>query len=228
MANRIHTFGCSFTYGQGFPDSEGVGSEYPQSKYAWPSKLNNLVEEEVVNHSWCGASGLYIQRAIYKKQSEFDQGDTIIVQWPFITRWSVIMGDHINDIFNMTPGTHHVEGTPDWEMYTRHFANSRHEVEIFCMISQSVSNFCELRGIRYIQRIYSHLDLRDIKAFKPDWYDVKLPNIALNSCLEDSPKSKLDKLLNVEIGHLPDYHLNEGAHDYWALSIRNELRRNDT
>lgn len=228
MENKIHTFGCSFTYGQGFPDSMYAGKEYPQSKYAWPNKLNALVDQEVVNHSWGGASGLYIQRAIFKKQDEFSKGDTVIVQWPFITRWSVITGQHLNDIFNMSPGTTHVEGTPDWKMYAKHFANSRHEAEMFCMISQNVSNFCKLNDLRFIQRIYCHLDLKDIKAFRPDWYDVKLPRLALNSCLEDSAKSKLDKLLNVKIGHLPDYHLNEGAHDYWALSIRNELRRNDT
>ncbi len=228
MASKIHTFGCSFTYGQGFPDSLGVGSEYPQSKYAWPSLLKELVDQEVVNHSWCGASGLYIQRAIYQKQSEFAQGDTIIVQWPFITRWSVITGENLNDIFNMTPGTSHVAGTPDWEMYSAHFSNTRHEVEMFCMLSQSVSNFCKCNGLRYIQRIYSHLDLRDIRAFKPDWYDIKHPRIALNSCLEDNHLRRLNKLLDVDIGHLPDYHLNEGAHKYWALSIRNELQRNDT
>jgi len=224
--NKIYTFGCSFTYGQGFPDSLHAGKEYPTSMYAWPNVLKNLVDQEVINLSWGGASMLYIQRSFCMNMDKFNEGDTIIIQWPFLSRWSVIRGSDIGDIFNMTPGPVDLdEGLPHWDRYTSEFSNVRHEVEMFCMISYSIQNICKNKKLNFVQRIFDDNDLRNIKKYKPDWYNIKVPNLSLKCCLIDINKARLDKLLNVNMGHLPDLHLNEGCHIYWAHSILNELKR---
>jgi hypothetical protein len=74
--NRLITFGCSFTYGQGLPDCLNFKSP---SKMGWPSMLAEKLNKEIINISSPGASNLEILYNILN--FNFHQSDTVVVMW---------------------------------------------------------------------------------------------------------------------------------------------------
>lgn len=85
---RLIAFGCSFTYGQGLPDSI-VGNNYDQfsltpSNLAWPKILGEMTDREVINLGKPGASNLEILYHILN--FNFKPNDQVIIMWSLTDR----------------------------------------------------------------------------------------------------------------------------------------------
>jgi len=73
--NRLVTFGCSNTYGQGLEDP---------STQAWPGVLANMMSVPVINLGSPGASNLEILTTILN--FKFNQDDCVIIGWTYPVR----------------------------------------------------------------------------------------------------------------------------------------------
>ena len=84
---RLITFGCSYTFGEGLPDtyslSENV-SERIASTYAWPAHLGKRLNIETINNAGGGSGNLEILLNIFKFKFYFD--DIVIIQWSKFTK----------------------------------------------------------------------------------------------------------------------------------------------
>lgn len=86
MKNRLVTFGCSYTYGQGLKDCH-IEPNLPgpnPSKFAWPSLLASKLNYECVNLGTPSFSNLAILNSILNYK--FLPNDTVVVMWTFKTR----------------------------------------------------------------------------------------------------------------------------------------------
>lgn len=80
--SRLVTFGCSYTWGQGFDDCPW-GSSTP-SKFAWPAELSEKMNLKLVNYGNPGASNLEILLRVL--HSNLKQTDTVIILWTYCHR----------------------------------------------------------------------------------------------------------------------------------------------
>lgn len=106
---RLVTFGCSITYGQWLTDTDWTKSEglTPPSKLAWPSKLGEMLNLEVVNKATPGAGNYLIAHQITNFVP--NKNDIIIVMWSYKDRYNIItnasdFGDLGSDAANSTIG----------------------------------------------------------------------------------------------------------------------------
>ena len=88
MSNRLVTFGCSFTYGEGLPNCN-VGNNHhgyslTPSDHAWPSILSRLTHMDLANNAKPGSSNLEILYHILN--FNFRPGDVVVVMWTFPNR----------------------------------------------------------------------------------------------------------------------------------------------
>lgn len=86
--SRLITFGCSFTYGEGLPNCR-IGNNYDEysnapSDLAWPNKLGQLMNIDVINNGKPGASNLEILYHILN--FKFHQNDLAVIMWTFPNR----------------------------------------------------------------------------------------------------------------------------------------------
>ena len=77
MTDRLISFGCSYTYGEGLSDKSD----------AWPFVLGNLMSIKVINQAISGSGNLEILWNILNYKFEFD--DLCVVMWSHFSR------DHI-------------------------------------------------------------------------------------------------------------------------------------
>jgi len=88
LSNRLVTFGCSFTYGEGLPNCN-VGNNHhgyslTPSDHAWPSILSRLTNMDLANNAKPGSSNLEILYHILN--FNFRPGDVVVVMWTFPNR----------------------------------------------------------------------------------------------------------------------------------------------
>lgn len=80
--SRLLAYGCSFTFGQGLPDT------YPHntapSKFAWPALLGEKLNREVVNYGLMGAGNQEIFNKVLT--TEFESDDLIVIMWSQFAR----------------------------------------------------------------------------------------------------------------------------------------------
>lgn len=81
--SRLVAFGCSFTYGQGLPNSK-IGNNTTKfasqpSDHSWPYKLAEMLNVEGVNKGIPGASNLEILYHILN--FDFKPNDIVVVMW---------------------------------------------------------------------------------------------------------------------------------------------------
>ena len=102
MRNRLVTFGCSYTFGQGLPDCQSTNvliftfdSSKP-SKLGWPQQVADNLGLELVNKSQPGVSNLEILYSIL--EYKFEETDTVVIMWSHSLR-----DMFIKTTFNMFP-----------------------------------------------------------------------------------------------------------------------------
>jgi len=86
---RLVTFGCSFTYGEGLKDcwipvGETMGPGHTASKYAWPQLVANKLNCDVLNQGWGGASNKYIWHKML--HTELNNNDIVVFLWTYHNR----------------------------------------------------------------------------------------------------------------------------------------------
>ena len=97
MFNRLQSFGCSFTYGQGLSDCFHIENSIdpskdnytPPSKFAWPALLAENLSIQHTNNSQPGSSNKYI---LYKiLEADINSSDIVAIMWTSFIRHSVII-----------------------------------------------------------------------------------------------------------------------------------------
>jgi hypothetical protein len=102
MKNRLITFGCSYTYGQGLPDCQStrisgfIFDSSKPSKLGWAQQVADTLGLELINQAKPGASNLEILYAIL--EFKFEKTDTVVIMWSHSLR-----DMFINTIFNKFP-----------------------------------------------------------------------------------------------------------------------------
>jgi hypothetical protein len=97
--SRLITFGCSYTYGEGFSDcgrltesqQESGESRLPPSKFAWPSLLADRLNIPVDNQSFPGISNSAILDRILTYN--FNKDDIICILWTHKVRGTVYINN---------------------------------------------------------------------------------------------------------------------------------------
>lgn len=77
---RLVTFGCSYTFGQALPDTDGT----KPSNLSWPKLLGDMLGREVVNKGKAGASNLEILFSLLN--FNFKKDDLVIIGWTHVNR----------------------------------------------------------------------------------------------------------------------------------------------
>jgi hypothetical protein len=102
MKNRLVTFGCSYTYGQGLPDCQSnriLGFTFDSSKpskLGWAQQVADALGLALINQAKPGASNLEILYAIL--EFKFEKTDTVVIMWSHSLR-----DMFIKTSFNMFP-----------------------------------------------------------------------------------------------------------------------------
>lgn len=77
---RLVVLGCSFTFGHGLPDcTRGEGLRVKPSQLGWPAILGKMLDMEVVNLGFPGASNLEI--LYYLLNFDFKENDIVVIMW---------------------------------------------------------------------------------------------------------------------------------------------------
>jgi hypothetical protein len=87
MKNRLLSFGCSYTYGQGLSDcwdEKKLNYGPSPSKFAWPSLLGKDLDLEVYNFGIPGASNKHIWYTILN--TEIFKNDIVVILWSYTLR----------------------------------------------------------------------------------------------------------------------------------------------
>lgn len=221
----LYAFGDSYTFGQGLPDigEHFCGGPDVASKQTWPTHLAKLLGTDVENHSHGGASMLHITKLFLDVYHKIQPGDIVVVAWTYFDRWSIINPDLDSiKIINLLPNMPRGEGQPIYEEYLP-FTNNQHKIEMFCMLSTLIASLCELKGVKLYQRALDRMDLRDLKKYKPDWYDLYIPHTGM--LVVNARKKRIEKATGLKIDRLPDLHNNQDTHIWWALCLHRQITR---
>lgn len=86
---RLVTFGCSYTYGEGLKDCwvlvrNTMGPGPDASKYAWPALVANKLNFNLLNQGLGGASNKYIWHKML--QTKLTENDTVVFLWTYHNR----------------------------------------------------------------------------------------------------------------------------------------------
>ena len=102
--DRLVTFGCSNTYGQGLKDCHWTDNRSARkikmaspSKLAWPNLLAKKLGIECCNESVPGASNKLIMHKVIS--FPILPTDTVVVMWSYADRFAIIKNDPSKDFF---------------------------------------------------------------------------------------------------------------------------------
>jgi len=236
--NKLITFGCSFTYGHGFPDCDEVcmsaDPNTPASKHAWPNYVASDLGMDLLNLSSPGCGCYEVGRRFMRNVHRISKDDIVVIQWPFIERWPIVFGSGYEDVCKLAPGletlTYDDITIIDVEKYFIDYTTDYHNLEIFMHTSTMVDQVCKNKGISVIHSMFDSDHRRMLKqALKSEdyeWYDVKIERLAFNY-LESKPKRKLIKFPHRKFQLLSDGHYGKDYHELWAESIKRKIVRRD-
>lgn len=93
--NRLLTFGCSNTYGEGLPDcwKDNQHTKEP-SKYAWPQLLADNLGLNCKNLSLPGTSNKCIANTVLN--TDFYENDTVCIVWTFFSRSCTFLDNNMH------------------------------------------------------------------------------------------------------------------------------------
>lgn len=89
--NKLITYGCSFTYGEGLSDCWNIKTKKAgdkPSKYAWPHLLSKKLNVSYDNRGKPGTSNKFICNSILN--TKFDTNDLVVILWTFFNRTCIL------------------------------------------------------------------------------------------------------------------------------------------
>lgn len=227
---NLFTFGCSFTYGHGFPDCI-EGNEGP-SKHAWPYLLGKSLGVNHENLSQPGGSAQEILRIFLTHSNYFSPGDIVTIVWPFFDRFLVTFGPEMHQCWKLTPNgtdfTNHMTGAevPVEEFY-RYFSTDALHYELFLHASKMVHDICIKRGIHLVNYIFDNRDYKfhynTINHQNYHWYDVKIERGYFD--VHERLWGRYNKISKEPLERLPCFHHGYGVHKIWAERVKRAITR---
>lgn len=202
--NRLIAFGCSMTFGHGLKDCYNVSNRFPStipSIYAWPNKLADLLEIDVViNKADSGVSNKYIWHEIVN--FKYEPTDIVFVCWTYSDRTCIIDGpDVVKEINNIGPWRQHDKKSM---LYYNHVYDEYDSV-IDTNLRVHHSNYIVTnKNIKIF-----HTTIDDF-YFQATWNDVQF--LQANILQEDYPKA------------LDGTHPGEEGHQSFANKIFKEIQ----
>lgn len=168
---RLITFGCSVTYGQGLSDCirENNMPGFRPSEQAWPSILSRLLNVPVINKAIPGAGNLQILNEMLN--FEFNEGDVVILMWSYIDREFLFLED----------GTRQIASWTDNELARKWLeVHDNHDLIMRSWLNIHHGNLLlSSKNIKY----YNHFaEYGEIRNHKPNWfdnaiYDINVPKL---------------------------------------------------
>ena len=227
---KLYTFGCSFTYGQGFPDC--IEGDEPPSKHAWPSLLSENLSIDIENLSQPGGSCQEILRIFLTQSKDFSPGDIVTIIWPFFHRFLVSFDPELSFCWKLTPNgadfTNHLTGfTAPVNDFYKYFSTKIMHYELFLQASKMIHDICVKKDLHLLNYIF---DFNDYKFHKntithPNyhWYDVKIQRGFFEIHEPLWPRYK--KISKEPLERLPCYHHGYAVHNIWAERVKRTLTR---
>lgn len=178
MKNKLVTFGCSFTFGQGLSDCH-VSPDQPgpiPSIYAWPAIVADSLTRGLDNQSKCGASNLEILHKILNYN--FNNNDLVVVMWSMPNR----------DVIFKDQGTYSRLGVWKTDKLTKYWLKTHSEEDL------------AIRSWLYIHHATLYLKEKQIKHYNIfanlNWLGKYKPSFLNVGYLEIDMSSQLDKGLD--------------------------------
>jgi hypothetical protein len=228
---KLYTFGCSFTYGQGFPDCD-VSVDRTPSDLAWPNHVADSLGLPFENLASPGCSPFELGRRFLRNIHKMSESDIVVIAWPYFDRTCVLLNSGTEAMVKFTPGMGIIDVGKDLlpmdtEYYYKHFTTSTHQLESFMMASKLVDAHCKLKGVNVIQSIFLK-EYKDqlneaLKSPDYDWYDVKIENNTFDFI--QLKREYLSERFGVKFEDLPDHHRGLEHHKFWAESVRRRIIR---
>ena len=235
---KLHAFGDSFTWGHGLPDC----SDLTGSSRAYPHKLANHYDMDLVLHAQPGSSPLAQYNRFILNYDNLEPGDLVTFLWPFSMR-SVLYQE--TDIYAIDP-------TGPWELpevlvlipgddddpeyigpnhtpinlmeYYKHWTNNFQCLLLLSTYIKSVQVMCENKGVHLVQHILDCHDYFGLKHIKSLGMSISTPlsdfefhHKSFQSYITKQHHQKLiNRMTRLELDFLPDGHFNEDTHILWA------------
>ena len=234
---KLYTFGCSFTYGQGFPDCDNIcmsaNPNTPASKHAWPNHVADGLDLPFENLASPGCSPFELGRRFLRNIHKMSESDIVVIAWPYFDRTCILVNSGTEAMVKFTPGIGIIDSPGndllpmDTEYYFKHFTTPTHQLESFMMASKLVDAHCKLKGLNVIQSIFLK-EYKDqlneaLKSPDYDWYDVKIENNTFDFI--QRKREYLSEMFGVKFEDLPDHHRGLEHHKFWAESVRRRIIR---
>jgi hypothetical protein len=244
---KLHAFGDSFTWGDGFPDCHHLTG----SSRVYPHKLANHYGMELVLHAGSGSSPLAQYNRFILNYDRLEAGDLVTFLWPYSMR-SVLYQD--TDIFAIDP-------TGPWELpeilvlipgceeeavmmgpngkdinlmeFYKNWSNDFQGQLLLSTYIKSVKVMCANKGVHCVQHI---LDCHDYNCLK----HIKSLGMSISSPLSDYEfharsfqryitnhhyQKLINRITHLDLDFLPDGHFNEDTHKLWAHLYTKDIDR---
>jgi len=246
---NYYAFGCSFTFGDGFPDCvEGLT---PSTK-TYPNKIADHYGLNLKNCSQAGSSPVGQFNRFHYKYHNMNKGDLVTFIWPASWRYNIIQEwdlEFIEDVnktdvayfeSNFNPGlrqtphpsfpeSKYVE-TETW--YSDYYTHLNSVINLSTYI-HTVEKMCELKGIHCVQTILHEEDLILLKQLQKydlphnhHFKDTKFQTMGMNCYVRyEGITARVTRFTGLEPGYLPDRHFNEDTHIIWAHYFSRKIDR---
>ena len=232
---KLYTFGCSFTYGHGFPDCEDLTPDSSPSKYAWPTLLAESLDLPYENLVSPGCSPMELSRRFLQNVERITENDIVVIEWPYFNRTCVFLNDTYEGMAKLMPGLDDVDpGLPYPKMNVRNFyafyTNDIHSMQTFMLFCQLVDAECERRNIKVLHKIFCKQDYKQLRKARKSkdpgygWFTVDIDTCCFDM-FQGTKLKRYQRIFNKKFGNLPDGHRDQDHHILWAESIKRKLVR---
>jgi len=231
---KLYTYGCSFTYGQGLPDCIDLSQDFGPSKFAWPHLVSQKLNIAYKNYSDPGCTCQEVTRRFLYHSKDFNANDIVVIVWPYFHRYLIPFEPHIDRAWKYT-----VLGTDYENPFTGkmisiqdfydNYSNPVFHLEEFLKHSKLVHDTCKSLGVHLINYIFDSDDKREFMSIKSEalyhWYDVNIERsfFDLQECLHN----RYNKVSSRPFEILDCGHYGHPQHEYWAEKVSRLLRRRD-
>lgn len=179
MKQRLVVFGCSYTFGVGFPDCVKGNPSSPafsnpdrntllkHSKFTYPNYIAKELDLELVNKSVPGNSYKGIARSVL--DFDFRDDDISIIQWTFQDRYTIFKEDTYD--YNIHPTNTHEVIEKNWYKHFHSDYDAMKTSDIFIAAALSVRCHINFRCMDRFSNTPNDLD-KDLH-----WYMDNYPRL---------------------------------------------------
>lgn len=202
--NKLFTFGCSFTAGNGCLIDEEYTKEYKtnETDLIWPEIISNHMGLELNNFGMGGYSNDKILDTIIHQFSKIEDGDVVIIEMSFHHRYD-IPNQLNNSLITIAPN-------PSNLLVNEY---SKKEIEHITYVSTLMeSDLFKNRNINRFNFIKNIL-LKSKKVSKCLIWDV------------ESEINRFEKITDVTSGKINDHHWSFKGHKDFSNEILNRLHK---